>query len=90
MIKSCGCPYGCCSCGPYNDNLTDVYYNPKDNEFFLLTEGASAMSPVGWCGWDKSGMIYLGKLGDNYYEFVGRTTEHENELKEFRKLWNRV
>jgi hypothetical protein len=81
--KSCGCPYGCCSCGPCNDNLADLYFDYVRNEFFEVSDGASSYSPVGWViRGEGASLIYLGKLGDNYYEFLGRITEHNEELAE--------
>ena len=83
MIKNCGCPYGCCSCHPVNDDKTDVFYNPTADDFLFLVEGASSMSPVGWEVFDK--LIYLGKLGDSYLEHVGRSLLHSEEVLEFKR-----
>jgi len=83
MTKGCGCPYGCCGCGEVDDNKTDVFYIPEKNEMFFLVQGASSTGAVGWEAFD--GYIYLGRLGDNYLESVGRTTIHDKELAEFEE-----
>ena len=81
MNKSCGCPYGCCSCGAVDDNKTDVFYDCSLDQFFFLEDGASASSPLGW-EISNPNLIYLGKLGDNYLEYIGRMTLHELTKKE--------
>jgi hypothetical protein len=83
MMKSCGCPYGCCSCGEDDDNKTDVFYIPEKNELFFLVQAASSTGPVGWEAFD--GYIYVGQLGDNYLEHVGRMAIHAEELAEFEE-----
>lgn len=75
MNKYCGCPYGCCSCGDVDDNKTDVFYDSLNNTFFFLEDGASAMGPRGW-EIHNPNLTYLGKLGDNYLEYVGRMALH--------------
>ena len=88
MNKSCGCPYGCCSCGSSDDAKADLYFDYERFEFFEVGDGASSYGPVGWVIQSTS-LIYLGKLGDNYYEFLGRTIEHKEELATWKRMYGK-
>ena len=84
-MKACGCHYGACDC--YKETAqhiaqADIFYDRLRDEFFQLSLGASSMSPVGWCI-NCPSLVYLGKVGDSYYETIGRQFAHEQELTHF-------
>jgi hypothetical protein len=84
-VNNCSCPSGCCDCGPETEKdavNADIFYDSLNDEMFQLVSGASSTGPVGWCA-NNPNLIYLGKLGDSYYESIGRVIEHERNLIEF-------